>query len=186
MRDKKLSPSVGLELKEAVEKSGSADLKAQLDAALPASTLLDEYAAVLYGGNLEEGEGIFYYNGTAQCTKCHAINDNGGIVGPSLTHIGSTLKREQIMEALVEPSARISPGYGNVALKLKDGQVVYGILTKETDTALTITTSDAEPLIVPLSRIEKRDNLPSSMPSMHETLSKREIRDLVAFLVTLK
>ncbi len=186
MRDKKLSPSVGLELKEAVEKSGSADLKAQLDAALPASTLLDEYAAVLYGGNLEEGEGIFYYNGTAQCTKCHAINNSGGIVGPSLTHIGSTLKREQIMEALVEPSARISPGYGNVALKLKDGQVVYGILTKESDTALTITTSEAEPLIIPLSRIEKRDNLPSSMPSMHETLSKREIRDLVAFLVTLK
>ena len=118
--------------------------------------------------------------------RCHAVGTEGGNVGPSLTNIGNSLTREQILQSLVEPSARIAPGYGNVSLKLKGGQDVYGVLAKETDDALTITTSDAEPLVIPVSRIIKRENLPSGMPAMGETLSKREIRDIVEFLTSLK
>jgi putative heme-binding domain-containing protein len=185
-KDHQLSPNLGLELKEAVEATGSAKLKAQLAAIQPNNSLMDAYAEALFGGNIDEGRNLFYNNSAAQCVRCHATGDYGGKVGPALTTIGGTLSREQLLQALILPSARIAPGFGNVSLVLKDGQKVYGVLTKETDSALTIATSDAEPLVVPLSRITKRENLPSSMPPMDETLSKREIRDIVEFLSSLK
>ena len=73
-----------------------------------------------------------------------------------------------------------------VSLKLKDGQEVTGTLAKENAEELVITTSDAEPLVIPVSRIAKRENMPSSMPPMGSLLSKREIRDVVEFLSGLK
>jgi putative membrane-bound dehydrogenase-like protein len=179
---KKLSPDLGLELKEAIDGSGMTDLKTKLAALKTNSTLTEEFAEALNGGTRTEGRNVFNYNSAAQCTRCHAIGTEGGAVGPALTHIASTLSREQLLQALVEPSARIAPGYGSVSLKLKGGQEVFGVLAKETETTLTITTSDAEPLIIPIARIEKRENMPSSMPPMGSILSKREIRDLVEYL----
>ena len=110
----------------------------------------------------------------------------GGTAGPSLTDIANTLSREQLLQSLIEPSARLAPGFGTVTLKLKDGQEVFGVLDKETETTLTLKTSDAEPLVIPIARIASRDNTPSSMPPMGEVLSKREIRDLVEYLSFLK
>lgn len=190
-RDKKLSPNLSLELKEAIDSSGSASLKSKLAAvfkerATNANSAMDEYAETLYGGNRREGKNIFTYNSAAQCMRCHAVQGEGGAVGPPLTTIGATLTREQILQALIEPSARIAPGYGNVILKLKGGQEVVGVLAKESDTELTINTSDAEPLVIAVSRIEKRENIPSSMPLMGAVLSKREIRDVVEYLSGLK
>lgn len=185
VKENKLSPNIRLELKEAVEATGSESLKAQLAALQPNQSPMDEYRDALYGGSKDAGWGVFNYNAAAQCTRCHAVGTEGGTVGPPLTKIGSLLSREQILQSLIEPSARIAPGYGNVSLTLKDGQQVFGVLAKETDEALTITTSDAEPLVIPVARIGKRDNLPSSMPPMDAVLSKREIRDLVSYLASL-
>jgi len=186
LKDNKLSPSITLELKEAVEASASADLKTKLSGIKPASSPMDEYLESLFGGNRMNGYAIFNYNSTAQCVRCHSMGGEGGSVGPNLSKIGSTLKREQILQALVEPSARLSPGYGTVSLKLTDGQEVTGILAKENEHELVITTSDAEPLVVPVARIAKRENMPSSMPPMGSILSKREIRDLVEYLSSLR
>jgi putative membrane-bound dehydrogenase-like protein len=186
LQDKKLSPNLRLELNEAINTSGSAALKAKIAALQPNATPVDAYTAALFGGNYFEGRNIFNYNSAAQCTRCHAVGNEGGAVGPSLTKIGSTLTREQILQALIEPSARLAPGYGTVLLKLKEGQEVFGILAKETPTTLTITTSDAEPLVIPVSRIVSRENTPSSMPPMGPNLSKREIRDLVEYLALLR
>ena len=190
-RDKKLSPNLSLELKEAIDSSGSASLKSKLATVLKervtsANSAMDEYAETLYGGNWREGRNIFTYNSAAQCMRCHAVRNEGGAVGPPLTTIGATLSREQILQSLIEPSARIAPGYGTVILKLKGGQEVVGVLAKESDTELTITTSDAEPLVIAVGRIEKRENIPSSMPLMGAVLSKREIRDVVEYLSGLK
>ena len=186
MRDKKLSPNLNLELNEAVEATGSETLKAKLATIKPDNALIAAYFDALYGGNWADGRNIFNTNSTAQCVRCHTVGTVGSTVGPPLTHIANTLTREQILESLVDPSARIAPGYGNVSIKLKGGQEVIGVLTKETADELIIKTSDAEPLVIATARIEKRQNLPSSMPPMGELLSKREIRDIVEYLASLK
>ncbi len=100
--------------------------------------------------------------------------------------IGEKLTREQLLEALIEPSARIAPGYGMVTLTLTDGHTVSGTLMEERADQLILKTSDAEPLVVAKSRISKRENLPSSMPPMGTLLSRREIRDVIEFLSSMR
>lgn len=183
----KLDKKLGLELSETIEKSKSPNLiKLFAEANGNRSDELAEYQTALYGGNGWEGRKIFNNNSAAQCVRCHVVGGQGGEVGPDLTKIASVLSREQILEALVAPSARLAPGYGYVSVTLKDGQEASGILAKETDDELIITTSDAEPLEIVKARIASRQNMPSSMPPMGMILSKREIRDVVEYLSNLK
>ncbi len=183
---KTLAPSLALDLAEAVDSTKSAPLLAKMKPFRSSGMTVAAYQDALFGGNALAGRRYFNTNSAAECVRCHAINGQGGEVGPSLTHIADVLTREQLLQALVEPSARLSPGYGTVSLTLKGGQAVTGVLMQETDTELVLKTSEAEPLKVPKTRISKRESLPSSMPQMGYIMSKREIRDMVEFLSTLK
>lgn len=183
---KRLNESVILDLIEAVEATESAPLIAQLEAIKSKGNSIDAYQETLVGGNFWSGRNVFNRNPTAQCVRCHAVGGAGGVVGPPMENIGNILTREQILESLVEPSARLAPGYGSVSLTLKDGQKVNGILEEETAEELTLRTSEAEPLEIPVSRISKRENMPSAMPAMGKLISKRELRDLIEYLAGLK
>jgi putative heme-binding domain-containing protein len=108
-------------------------------------------------------------------------------VGPNLSTIGATLSREQLLEALLEPNARIAPGFGTVGVTLKNGQRVDGTLREETDThvVLLVGTPPAERRI-PKAEIADRTNPVSAMPPFGLILKPREIRDLVEFLSVLR
>lgn len=182
----KISPNVILDLMEAVEISESESLIAQLDKLKALGYGVDAYKETLVGGNLRAGYRYFVNNLTGQCARCHAFQGQGGQVGPALDGIADKLTREQLLEALIDPTARLAPGYGNVTLTLNDGQVVTGLLEEETEDELILRTSAAEPLEVNRSRITKRENMTSSMPPMGRIMSKRELRDLIEFLSNLK
>ncbi|HEA21246.1 MAG TPA: c-type cytochrome [Pricia antarctica] len=181
-----LDESIVLDLSEAVKATDSEELIAQLNAPKDSGDPLAAYAETLQGGNARQGSRVFGNNPTAQCTRCHAVGSSGGTVGPPLQNIGNILSREQLLQSLVEPSARLAPGYGSVALTLKDGQKVNGILEEETEEGLTLRTNAAEPLEIPTARIEKRENMPSAMPAMGKLITKRELRDLIEYLSGLK
>lgn len=185
MVNKELPNSLALELTEAVDSTRSASLKAKL-APLKSGSSLADYTETLYGGNAQAGRRFFMTNSATECIRCHSVGGQGGEVGPNLSNVGNTLTREQILQAMIEPSARLAPGYGMVVLTLKDGQSAAGILTSENDHELVLKTSEAEPLKIAVSRIAKRDNVPSSMPPMGAMMTKREIRDVVEFLAGLK
>jgi quinoprotein glucose dehydrogenase len=183
----KLDKEVLLDLSETINNSKSETLINKFKENQKSGDWKEEFSAALFGGNAWEGRKIFNTNSTAQCVRCHAIGPGtGGNVGPSLQHIGGSLDRESLLEALVNPSGRIAPGFGQVSITLKDGQEIYGTLAGETNEEIIITTSDAEPTKIQKTRIAKRDNMPSSMPPMGSLLSKREIRDVVEFLSSLK
>ena len=187
LANKKLSPALTLDLIEAVDSTHSENLISKLNPVRNVGSDKDSFAETLYGGNAWRGRSIFMSNPTAQCARCHTIGTGGaGTVGPPLGGIGDLLSREQLLEALIEPSARLAPGFGSVRITLKDNQVVTGILMEESATELILRTSDAEPLEIPVSRINKRENLVSSMPPMRTLLSKRDIRDVIEFLANQK
>jgi quinoprotein glucose dehydrogenase len=186
MADKTLSPSLALDLGEAVDSTKSAPLIAKLAPLRSKGATVADFQDALFGGNAQLGRRYFMTNSAAECVRCHSVGGQGGEVGPSLSNIGNVLTREQILQALIEPSARLSPGYGMVMLTLKDGTSAAGILSQENEHELVLKTSEAEPLKIPVARIAKRENVPSSMPPMGSIMSKREIRDVVEFLSGLK
>lgn len=187
MTRNEIPKEIRLDLREAVEKINAEKLIAKLDALVNNTNPLEKYMDALYGGDRKEGFNIFNYSSAAECTRCHNLDGRPGGVGPSLKGMGSKLTREQILEALIIPSARLSPGYGTINLKLKDGQEITGILMEEDENEVKIHTSDAaEPLEIAKSRIQSRENYPSAMPPMGEILSKQEIRNLVEFVSGLK
>ena len=184
--DGELSNEITLDLEEAILTTKSDELISKLETLEKGESLLDTYKETLFGGDVRTGYRYFTENSTGQCVRCHSIRGQGGTVGPSLTNIANELSREELLQALVEPSARLSPGFGTVSLTLSDGQIVTGVLMEEHKDELIVKTSEAEPMEIHTSRITKRENMPSSMPPMGAIMSKREIRDMIAFLSVLK
>lgn len=183
---KQLGKGIVLDLMEAVRTTENPKLIAQLDHLEKVGYAEDSYQETLYGGNSWAGRTVFNNNPTAQCVRCHAVNGAGGEVGPALDNIANILSRKELLEALIEPSARLAPGYGSITLTLTDGQKVQGVLIEERANDLLLRTSEAEPLEIPLRRISKRENSMSSMPAMGRMISRRELRDLMEYLGGLK
>ena len=181
-----MNQGITLDLIEAIEATGAEHLISKLKRLDTKGQTVESYSETLYGGHWRSGRTVFNSNPTAQCVRCHSINGAGGIVGPPMDNIADVLTREQLLEALIEPSARLAPGYGSVTITLTDGQTISGILEEETKDELILRTTDAEPMEIALSRIAKRENSVSAMPPMGKLITKRELRDLMEFLSNLK
>ena len=181
-------PALQLDLLEALEASGDgalADRLAQYRAAQPADDPMAAYRVALEGGDPGLGAQLFYRHEAAQCVRCHAVGDWGGGVGPNLTDVATVLDREALLESLVAPSARIAPGYGTVAITLESGETLSGTVRSETDSLLVLDLAEGEARPVAKTDVAQRYDAASSMPPMGPILSRRQIRDLVAFLATL-
>lgn len=185
----KLSPDIYLELGEAVDSNRSPQLIArykEISNKLSTDDLMASYAGSLQGGDPHRGREIFYRNQNAQCMKCHAYDDRGGNAGPRLNGIAGRISRQQILEALIAPGARLAPGFGMVVLELKDGEKVTGVLQGEDKNGLKVKVGNDPDRTIPNSQIVKKIYSPSSMPDMKAVLSKKEIRDVVSFLALSK
>jgi len=185
----KAQPEIQLDIIEAAENNGAAVLASKLatyQKAKVADDPLVDYAETLAGGNARKGQNIFYRNEAAQCVRCHAIFEWGGDAGPVLAGIGSKRSPKELLESMIEPSAQFSPGYGVATLTLKDGTTTAGIVMEETETAIKLKIGKEDLQTIAKSEVEAREDIPSSMPGIKEILNKQQIRDLVAFLVSLK
>ena len=184
-----LAAPLHLDLVEAIESNGAKALTADLkryEETLLAKDSLGLYAMALAGGSKDRGYGLFTWNSTAQCTRCHAIFEYGGNVGPNLSGVGSRLSPKEILTSIVYPSAALAPGHETVLLTLADESLVSGVVTERTDEELTITYGKSDRKTYSRSEIVEEETLPSSMPSYIDVLTKSEIRDIVAYLSTVK
>ena len=185
----KIEPALQLDVLLAVEEAGFESGKAKLaayEAEKNPEDAIAPYLETIYGGNPRKGARLFYQNSSAQCIRCHAYQGLGGAVGPELDGIAEILSPEELLTSLIDPSARLAPGYGTVTLKLKDGTALTGILMEEQQETLTLKIGGDTLKEVALKDIRSRENLPSGMLSMANILSKSEIRDLMAFLLTMQ
>jgi len=181
--------ATALDVLEAALQSPDAQLKSQarawLDRLRRAPNPLGEFVLTLSGGDPESGRRIFTTH-AIQCVRCHQVKGFGGQAGPDLSKIGRVLKPEQIVEALIDPSARIAEGFGAFEFELNDGESVAGFLRSENDRTVKLALMDGRVIELAREQIRRRSDPQSSMPSMREALTRREIRDLVAYLSSLK
>ncbi|CAN5248185.1 c-type cytochrome [soil metagenome] len=189
IENEKLPPEIQLELSEAITAANDPTLMARLEAfhkSQSPDAVLASYHDALYGGDADRGRDIVFRHQTAQCMRCHSYNDYGGNAGPRLNGIAAKLSRPELLEALIDPSKRIAPGFGVVIVDLQDGKTVSGILMEENEMSLSLKVGSKPDTVINKDQVEKRINAASSMPDMKLFLTKREIRDLVSFLSTLK
>ncbi len=119
--------------------------------------------------------------------RCHRVGTKGGEVGPVLTDIGKTKDRRYLLEAIVNPDAKIAENFETAVILTEDDEVLTGIVKSETKDKVTLMTAEGKMLEIETDAITVRKKGKSSMPSdLIKHMSRRELRDLVAYLASLK
>src|SRR5262249_44518249 len=67
-----------------------------------------------------------FFLGKGRCAACHMVSGRGRAAGPDLSNIAHKMTVEELREALMVPSAHITPGYELVTMELRDGQTIRG------------------------------------------------------------
>ncbi|MEW4528571.1 PVC-type heme-binding CxxCH protein [Maioricimonas sp. JC845] len=181
---------VQLDLIEAARKRDGAAFRERLgkfEAARDTSTPVASYAECLEGGDAGRGREIFFGNAAASCRRCHKVQGSGGDVGPNLSAIAKEKDAAYLLESIVDPSAKIAKGFETAVFLLDSGRVVSGIVRGEDDDVYRLVAGTGEVLLVPKDEVDDRAVGKSGMPAdLVKQLSRRDIRDLVAYLLTLK
>jgi putative heme-binding domain-containing protein len=144
------------------------------------------YELLLTGGDPVRGRALAQEHLAANCVACHRFeSDEGSEVGPHLKKVGERTPAE-LAESLVNPSAKIVPGFGFETLTLKSGEVLAGSVLSETPLALRLRQADGVMKDVAPGAIVSRTQPMSMMPPMLGILTSAEVRDVVAYLSSLK
>jgi putative heme-binding domain-containing protein len=148
---------------------------------------LAELAPVLLGGNPRQGRTVFF-GAKAACSTCHTVQKEGGAIGPDLSTIGGIRTGRDLLESIVFPSASFVRGYEPYVVATKDGRLFNGILKRETAEAIYLVTAERTEARIPRSAIESLEpGKVSIMPQGLDTqLTRQELADLIAWLLTLK
>jgi len=184
----KVDPELELDLLEAARTGKGTNAKAKakaLDDKLATLGPIGPFHPTLRGGDARKGKELAMGHPAAQCIRCHKIGSTGGVLGPDLSKIASRLSTEKILESLVNPQAELAEGYGLLVATLKDGTTLSGSIVKANPKSYSLQSAQGKESTLDRSRIAE-EVLTSPMPPAGAILSKTEIRDLIAYLATLK
>lgn len=151
--------------------------------------ILDYYADCLEGGDATVGRRLFYEKTEASCHRCHRASDAGpaGDIGPDLRRIGTTRTRRELLESLVLPNKVIAQGFETTLVSMSNGRQHAGVVKAETDDELLLVDPESGPVTLLKSDIDERVTGLSPMPAdIRKVFHKNEVRDVVAFLASLR
>ncbi|HEV8607414.1 MAG TPA: c-type cytochrome [Tepidisphaeraceae bacterium] len=133
------------------------------------------------GGDWARGKSLFF--GEAQCSTCHTLGNQGGNLGPNLSNL-THKDPDSVMRDIIAPSTAINPDFINYRVKLKNGDVLAGLVGAEGDDRLTITEGVGKTTLV------KRGDVSALSPSdisimpdgYKDQLGPEKLKDLITFL----
>jgi PQQ-dependent dehydrogenase (methanol/ethanol family) len=159
---------------------------------LPADTI-DGLATMILSWNAvaakasvpgDAAAGRTFFVGKGQCVSCHLAQGEGSAIGPDLSEIALTLTVDELRDALLNPDARIAPGYELVSVRLRNGRTLRGFARSRSSFDLAV--QDLTGALHPLSlddvasiTDEKRSHMESVKASADE------LRDVIAYLSKL-
>lgn len=133
--------------------------------------------------DLERGARVFR---GALCIQCHRFAGEGGTTGSDLTGVAGRFSREDLLRAIVEPSASISDQYAQCEVILKEGGRLVGrrLGADEDEVVLNVNPFGRTIRRIPMAAVERIEILQTSaMPAgLLDVLLPEEILDLVEFL----
>ena len=132
-------------------------------------------------GNLQHGRQLFDSLG---CSKCHAItNDSPGGGGPSLAEAGKRFTIPHVVESILLPSKVVSPLFRFTVIRLKNGDILGGLVVSETVEKLDLRLQDTTLKTIDKSDINARKQEERSPMPQGLVRTPDELRDLLAFVM---
>jgi putative heme-binding domain-containing protein len=151
---------------------------------------LDTYRkyATTHEGDVARGAKLFADDQKLACAKCHSVDGSASKAGPDLFAAGDKFGRRDLVDAVLLPSAVISPGYGTVIVETKAGEEVQGILKQANDASVQLMNADGKLVFIAKADIrEQRGSSVSLMPEgLQAGLSLQEFTDLTEYLASLQ
>lgn len=150
-------------------------------------------------GDARPGEQLFW--GKANCGHCHTVGARGGRTGPDLTEIALRRSPAHLRATLLDPAANIPDSFTvyrrvvfmpdnfvQVRVVTRAGKTITGLRMDED--AFTIQLRDYDDRIYSFRKDELREIVKdwgkTPMPTYRGILSETEIRDMVAYLSSLR
>jgi putative heme-binding domain-containing protein len=140
----------------------------------------EEYKSILaLKGDVTNGHAIF----TKTCAQCHVMDGEGAQAGPELTGIRNQPAEVLLLHVLV-PSYEIVAGFNAYEIETRDGRTASGLLASETPTSVTLRRALGEEETILRVNIASLSagNLSLMPDELEKTMSKQDLRDLLAFL----
>ncbi|MEM7231776.1 MAG: PVC-type heme-binding CxxCH protein [Planctomycetota bacterium] len=133
------------------------------------------------GGVPKAGQKIFHEK--AGCGKCHRIFEKGGDIGPDLSSYDRS-RLDDILLAVIQPSAEIREGFDTRTVLTRDGRVLTGFQSDGDDNVLVLKSTDGQNVVIPRTdivslEVDKRSIMPEGLL---DKLTEKELLDLFAFL----
>lgn len=135
-------------------------------------------------GNADAGKAVF----RRICIACHKWGGEGIEYGPAIDGVASRLTRNEIIESILEPNAKVDPQFVTTTVETKKGEAFAGFVTAETAEALTLKVAGGASQVIKIEDIKKRESQKvSSMPEgLANAMSPGEFIDLIEFLSAQK
>lgn len=131
-------------------------------------------------GDPVRGKEVF----AATCAVCHAINGQGGKVGPDLTGVGAK-DRAEILTDILDPNRSVEANYRLWTVATRDGETLSGRLETETQTTVEILDTAGQKHVVQRKDIASLQGLQTSiMPTGFEALPPEDLRALLEFMAS--
>ena len=191
LREGKIDRRIQLDLILAAQSRNEPAIKAALadyQNALAADDPLAAWQPTFAGGDLQRGFKIFQTHPAAQCMRCHRHqpgHNEGGEAGPNLMGVALRHDARGLVESLILPHAQIADGFGVATIELKDGTSKSGTIAGQTEDHLDLRESPETVWRIKTSDLAKKPSPISAMPAIGTILTPREVRDVVAWLLSL-
>lgn len=170
----------------------SSPLLAQsLDDDLKRQPFADLAAAAKRDGDAARGAIVFFQQYMA-CSKCHSVGgEPASSLGPDLVRLGSDVRDDQLVEAVLEPSKVIRKGFESVTVTKIDGTVVSGIRAAETPEQVSLRDAARNGELITIHRSHIEDltvNQKSLMPAgqVNQLTSPQQFLDLIRYLMEIR
>ena len=132
------------------------------------------------GGDPEKGKLQF----AARCAVCHKLFEQGGLIGPDLTGYDRG-NIEFWLDNLFNPSLEIREGFGAYIARLKNGQVLTGLMDGQDASGIVLKDMAGNKTAVKQAELESLQASPLSlMPEGLTTgMSDQDLKDFFAYLM---
>ena len=134
--------------------------------------------------NFENGKSMY---SASLCIQCHSMKEEGGLIGPDLTQLGTRFTYRDMLEAIIEPNKTISDQYGSTIFYLKEGGSILGRLISQDKLNYTIAQNPFAPQVTRdilkknVVRTQMSDVSPM-LANLINNLNSSEVKDLLAYL----